>query len=115
MSSIYGYIRAGTKELNKNRQLIALNKADVPEKNSFTDKKSARTLTARNISIIDLKNADLLSSNYKYFFVGVPAESSYFYAGNIYRSVNGNVIQSNKKKTLVILRVQTAGGLCRRS
>ncbi len=39
---VFGYIRISTKEQNENRQLIALNEYNVPEKNIYMDKQSGK-------------------------------------------------------------------------
>ena len=36
--NIYGYVRVSSTDQNENRQMIALRKAAVPEKNIFLDK-----------------------------------------------------------------------------
>lgn len=53
----------------------------------YEGRNACETMATQVIS--DLKSEDLLSSNYKYFFVGVPAESPYFSVSNIYYSANG--------------------------
>lgn len=40
MGNVYGYVRVSTREQNEDRQMIALNEVQVPEKNIFIDKQS---------------------------------------------------------------------------
>ena len=40
--SVYGYIRVSTKEQNEDRQLAAMNMAQVPKRNIFIDKQSGK-------------------------------------------------------------------------
>ena len=42
MGNQYGYVRVSTKEQNEDRQLIALNGAEVPERNIYVDKQSGK-------------------------------------------------------------------------
>ena len=37
MSTIYGYIRVSSKDQNEDRQLLAMQELDIPEKNIFID------------------------------------------------------------------------------
>ena len=48
MAKNYGYIRVSTKEQNEDRQLEAMRKSDVPDKNISWDKQLAETLSARS-------------------------------------------------------------------
>lgn len=47
-NKIYGYIRVSSTDQNEERQLVAMRAAQVPEKNVYMDKQSARILTARS-------------------------------------------------------------------
>ena len=62
MGKSYGYIRVSTKEQNEDRQLEAMRKSDVPDKNIFSDKQSGgdfeRPQYRRMMGI--LKNDDVL-------------------------------------------------------
>lgn len=40
--SIYGYIRVSSHDQNEDRQLIALHKIKIPDKNIFIDKQSGK-------------------------------------------------------------------------
>ena len=42
MSTIYGYIRVSTREQNEDRQLLAMQELNIPEKNLFIDKQSGK-------------------------------------------------------------------------
>lgn len=42
MGNCYGYIRVSTREQNEDRQLIALRKLSISEKNIFLDKMSGK-------------------------------------------------------------------------
>ena len=42
MGNLYGYIRVSTRDQNEDRQLIALRKLKIPEKNIFMDKQSGK-------------------------------------------------------------------------
>ena len=41
-NEIYGYIRVSTKDQNEDRQLIAMRKLSIPEKNLFVDRQSGK-------------------------------------------------------------------------
>ena len=43
----YGYVRVSTQEQNEDRQMIALSRAEVPEKNIFIDKQSGKDFNRR--------------------------------------------------------------------
>ena len=72
---IFGYIRVSTKEQNEDRQLIALNEYDVPEKNIYMDKQSGKDFERKrykkmlkNVKENDLviaKSIDRLGRNYQ--------------------------------------------------
>ena len=42
MGNVYGYVRVSTREQNEDRQMVALNEAQVPEKNIYMDKQSGK-------------------------------------------------------------------------
>lgn len=44
----YGYVRVSTQEQNEDRQMIALSRAEVPEKNIFIDKQSGKDFNRRS-------------------------------------------------------------------
>ena len=72
---IFGYIRVSTREQNEDRQLIALNEYNVPEKNIYMDKQSGKDFERKqykkmlkNIKENDLvivKSIDRLGRNYE--------------------------------------------------
>ncbi len=41
-NKIYGYVRVSSTDQNEDRQLLALNKVNVPPKNIYMDKLSGR-------------------------------------------------------------------------
>lgn len=71
---IYGYIRVSTKEQNEDRQLIALNEYNVPEKNIYMDKQSGKDFDRKQYKrmlkhikendLIIIKSIDRLGRNY---------------------------------------------------
>ncbi len=71
---VFGYIRVSTKEQNEDRQIIALNEYNVPEKNIYMDKQSGKDFERKqykkmlkNIKENDLvivKSIDRLGRNY---------------------------------------------------
>ncbi len=72
---IFGYIRVSTKEQNEDRQIIALNEYNIPDKNIYTDKQSGKDFERKqykkmlkNIKENDLvivKSIDRLGKNYE--------------------------------------------------
>ncbi len=73
--SVYGYIRVSTKEQNEDRQLAAMNMAQVPKRNIFIDKQSGKDFERpmykkmlrklKKNDIIYIKSIDRLGRNYK--------------------------------------------------
>ncbi len=71
---MYGYIRVSTKEQNEDRQLIALNEYNVPEKNIYMDKQSGKDFdrkqykrmlkSVKENDLIIIKSIDRLGRNY---------------------------------------------------
>ncbi len=71
---IYGYVRVSTADQNEDRQLIALQKLDVPPKNIFTDKQSGKDFNRVNYTrlvsrlqkddLLYVKSIDRLGRNY---------------------------------------------------
>lgn len=59
---IYGYVRCSSTDQNENRQMIALRKAAVPEKNIFMDKQSGKDFDRPNYKklVKGLKAGDIL-------------------------------------------------------
>ncbi len=74
MGKSYGYIRVSTKEQNEDRQLEAMRKSDVPDKNIFSDKQSGRDFERpqyrrmmgilKNDDVLYVKSIDRLGRNY---------------------------------------------------
>ena len=74
-SKVYGYARVSTREQNEDRQLIALKKMGVPEKNIYLDKLSGKDFDRPQYkkllqkldknSILYIKSIDRLGRNYK--------------------------------------------------
>ena len=72
---IYGYIRVSTKEQNEDRQLIAMNQANVPPDNIFMDKQSGKDFNRPNYKkllrklkrddLLYIKSIDRLGRNYE--------------------------------------------------
>lgn len=62
MVNIYGYIRVSSTDQNEDRQLVALRKAAVPEKNIYMDKQSGKDFDRPNYKklVRKLKAGDLL-------------------------------------------------------
>lgn len=60
--NIYGYVRVSSTDQNENRQMIALRKAAVPEKNIFLDKQSGKDFDRPNYKklVRKLSAGDLL-------------------------------------------------------
>lgn len=74
MAKSYGYIRVSTKEQNEDRQLEAMRKSDVPDKNIFSDKQSGGDFERpqyrrmmgilKNDDVLYVKSIDRLGRNY---------------------------------------------------
>ena len=72
---IYGYIRVSTKEQNEDRQLIAMNQANVPHENIYMDKQSGKDFNRPNYKrllrklkrddLLYIKSIDRLGRNYE--------------------------------------------------
>ncbi len=75
MGNMYGYVRVSSREQNEDRQLIAMKKARVPEKNIFIDKQSGKDFkrpmyqklvnSARSGDVIYVKSIDRLGRSYQ--------------------------------------------------
>lgn len=71
----YGYVRVSTQEQNEDRQMIALSRAEVPEKNIFIDKQSGKDFNRRCYQkmirklrpddLLYIKSIDRLGRNYE--------------------------------------------------
>lgn len=74
VKNIYGYVRVSTKEQNEDRQLTAMNRLSVPEKNIFTDKHSGKDFERpqykkllkkiKKDDLLYIKSIDRLGRNY---------------------------------------------------
>lgn len=72
---VYGYVRVSTREQNEDRQMLALNEKNVPEKNIFIDKQSGKDFERpmyqrmlkklRQDDLIYVKSIDRLGRNYE--------------------------------------------------
>ena len=71
---VFGYIRVSIKEQNEDRQIIALNEYNVPEKNIYMDKQSGKDFDRKQYKrilravkendLIIIKSIDRLGRNY---------------------------------------------------
>lgn len=71
----YGYVRVSTRDQHEDRQMIAMQQADVPEKNIFVDKQSGKNFDRpmyqklmrklREDDVIYIKSIDRLGRNYE--------------------------------------------------
>lgn len=74
IAEIYGYVRVSTREQNEDRQLVALNELQVPQKNIFIDKQSGKDFERpqykkllkklRRDDLLYIKSIDRLGRNY---------------------------------------------------
>ena len=72
---IYGYIRVSTREQNEDRQLIALQSLNIPEKHIYTDKQSGKDFhrpmyqrllrRLKKGDLLYIKSIDRLGRNYE--------------------------------------------------
>ncbi len=75
MGNRYGYVRISTREQNKDRQMIVLGEADVPERNIYMDKISGKDFKRpmykrllgklKEDDLLYVKNIDRLGRNYE--------------------------------------------------
>ncbi|MCC8164377.1 MAG: recombinase family protein [Lachnospiraceae bacterium] len=75
MANVYGYVRVSTRDQNEDRQMIALQELNIPEKNIFMDKQSGKDFDRpmykkmlRRLKPDDLvyvKSIDRLGRNYE--------------------------------------------------
>lgn len=75
MGNVYGYVRVSTREQNEDRQMIALNEVQVPEKNIFIDKQSGSDFERpmykcllkklKQEDMLYIKSIDRLGRNYE--------------------------------------------------
>ena len=74
MGNQYGYVRVSTREQNEDRQMIALNSAEVPKQNIYVDKQSGKDFNRpmyrkllrrlRQDDLLYIKSIDRLGRNY---------------------------------------------------
>lgn len=74
IAEIYAYVRVSTREQNEDRQLIAMNELQVPQKNIFIDKQSGKDFERpqykkllkklRRDDLLYIKSIDRLGRNY---------------------------------------------------
>ena len=72
---VYGYVRVSSREQNEDRQMLALNEREVPEKNIYIDKQSGKGFKRpmynrmlkklREDDLIYVKSIDRLGRNYE--------------------------------------------------
>lgn len=72
---VYGYVRVSSREQNEDRQILALNEREVPEKNIYIDKQSGKDFKRpmynrmlkklREDDLIYVKSIDRLGRNYE--------------------------------------------------
>ena len=72
---VYGYVRVSSREQNEDRQMLALNEREVPEKNIYIDKQSGKDFKRpmynrmlkklREDDLIYVKSIDRLGRNYE--------------------------------------------------
>ena len=75
MGAQYGYVRVSTNEQNEDRQIIALNTAQVPEGNIYMDKQSGKDFRRpmyrrmlkrlKQDDVLYIKSIDRLGRNYE--------------------------------------------------
>ena len=74
-TSVYGYIRVSTREQNEDRQMIAMQGLNIPEKNIFMDKQSGKDFERpqykrmvrrlKRDDLLYIKSIDRLGRNYE--------------------------------------------------
>lgn len=75
MRNVYGYVRVSTREQKEDRQIIALNEMQVPEKNILIDKQSGKDFNRpmykqllkklKEDDLLYVKSIDRLGRNYE--------------------------------------------------
>ena len=75
MNKVFGYVRVSTKEQHEDRQLLALQKLDIPSKNIYIDKQSGKDFERPNYKkllnhikqddLLYIKSIDRLGRNYE--------------------------------------------------
>ena len=74
MGSVYAYVRVSTLHQNEDRQMIAMNKIHIPEKNIYVEKQSGKDFNRpiykkllkrlRQDDVLYIKSIDRLGRNY---------------------------------------------------
>ena len=74
MNQLYGYIRVSSKEQNEDRQVIAMEELNIPQKNVFIDKQSGKDFDRpqykkmlrkmKKGDVLYIKSIDRLGRNY---------------------------------------------------
>ena len=75
MGNVYGYVRVSTREQNEDRQIIALEDVNVPQKNVYVDKQSGKDFNRprykrllkilKEDDLLYVKSIDRLGRNYE--------------------------------------------------
>lgn len=75
MGTVYGYVRVSTREQNEDRQMIALQEMQVPERNIYVDRQSGKDFNRpmyqrllkrmRPEDVLYIKSIDRLGRNYE--------------------------------------------------
>ena len=75
MGNLYGYVRVSTKEQNEDRQLLAMNEMQIPNKNVYVDKQSGKDFNRPKYKkliqkmqaedVLYIKSIDRLGRNYE--------------------------------------------------
>ena len=75
MGNVYGYVRVSTSEQNEDRQLIAMNTVQVPERNIYMDKQSGKDFKRpmymrmlkrlKQDDVLYIKSSDRLGRDYE--------------------------------------------------
>lgn len=75
MNKVYGYVRVSTREQNEDRQMIALQQIQIPEKNIYVDKQSGKDFhrpmyqqmikKLKKEDLLYIKSIDRLGRNYE--------------------------------------------------
>ena len=75
MGNVYGYVRVSSREQNEDRQMIALEDVNVPQKNVYVDKQSGKDFNRprykrllkilKEDDLLYVKSIDRLGRNYE--------------------------------------------------
>lgn len=74
-TKVYGYVRVSSREQNEDRQMVAMQEMDVPDKNIFIDKQSGKDFNRpmykklvkklKESDVLYIKSIDRLGRNYE--------------------------------------------------